>query len=207
MQVCEVLLRHPSYVHIKAAQGWHPIHVAAHWGHPEVLLTLLTHVKDCPTFVDIASTELDSEQPQLTRVNSDLNAQLAVSLSETFTLGSGRDRMSLDLRVPVEEEIPGPQNPLSIATRCGHERCCEMLRTFMDIHQIEESPAALRRDREHIDMTRHASQLDAVGEDFYEVVKKAKAQSEANEQALEVARVTEEERLAAWRAAPSSEEI
>eukprot|EP00656_Telonema_subtile_P008868 TRINITY_DN14148_c0_g1_i3.p1 TRINITY_DN14148_c0_g1~~TRINITY_DN14148_c0_g1_i3.p1 ORF type:complete len:547 (+),score=95.21 TRINITY_DN14148_c0_g1_i3:354-1994(+) len=86
LRVCEVLLRHPDYQQAPAVHAWLPIHVATYWGHEQVLLSILLHVKDGEAQNAVECT-VESEEEGLTalRIATIRQHQPCAEIIRTFT--------------------------------------------------------------------------------------------------------------------------
>eukprot|EP00656_Telonema_subtile_P025477 TRINITY_DN27554_c0_g1_i1.p1 TRINITY_DN27554_c0_g1~~TRINITY_DN27554_c0_g1_i1.p1 ORF type:complete len:330 (+),score=81.85 TRINITY_DN27554_c0_g1_i1:20-1009(+) len=88
LHVCEVLLRHSEYRHMEAVQAWLPLHLAAYWGHDQVVLSLLLHQKDFFSD-DVVERTVKSDEPDTgmtaLRIATIRQQQSCAEIIRTFT--------------------------------------------------------------------------------------------------------------------------
>lgn len=158
-----LLERDPAVVNAEAADGWTPLHLAAHGGHMVACEALLAYGADanasdaermqplhraCTSGSDLVCQVLVRGGADLRATDNSQNTALHTACQEGQTMAA---RALLEMGAPLDTADIMRRTPLHVATEAGNFELCEALLQFladpgaMDMSKGIASPLALAR--------------------------------------------------------------
>mmetsp|Transcript_72902 Transcript_72902/g.126599 ORF Transcript_72902/g.126599 Transcript_72902/m.126599 type:complete len:419 (-) Transcript_72902:119-1375(-) len=158
-----ILERDPAIVNVEAADGWTPLHLAAHGGHMVACEALLAYGADsnasdaermqplhraCTSGSDLVCQVLVRGGADMRALDRSQNTPLHTACQEGHTMAA---RALLEMGAPLDLTDHMRRTPLHVATEAGNFELCEALLQFladpgsMDINKGIASPLAIAR--------------------------------------------------------------